>query len=211
LPVLDNVAAGPPAIRAFSPRAARPGEIVTVTGSGFARTTEVSFLGSTRGLQVAGFRVVSDRELKVEVPEGETTTSPQILAVVTTEGLAVTVPRNQTIRPSAVALSRRNPALFRAALLWIGPGDIVGSVISRSVFVSRGGLVTQAAASHVYFVQHDGKLGDAGQNPSAVFFEPGAIVPDRLKVAPVGLAVPVIVPSSVDDPFVIIGSRYNRG
>jgi hypothetical protein len=211
LPIFDDVRAAPPSIRAFSPRAARPGEIVTVIGSGFARTTEVSFLGAARGLQVAGFRVVSDRELKVEVPEGETASAPQLLAIVTTEGLAVTVPRNQTIRPSAVARYRQNPALSRAALLWIGPHDVVSTAVSRTVFVSPGGLVTQAAASHMYFVQHDGKLGDAGQNPTAVFFEPGAIVPDRLKVAPVGQPVPVIVPSSVEDPFVIVIPRHVRG
>ena len=140
----------------------------------------------------------------MEVPDADATTAPQLIAVLTSRGLAVTVPRNQTIRPIALARFRRNPALLRAALLWIGSGDIVGSVASQSIFISPGGLVTQAEANRVYFIQHDGRLGDSGRNPSAVFFEPGAILPDRLKQAPVGQPVPVIVPGPVDQPFVIL-------
>ena len=88
---------------------------------------------------------------------------------------------------------------------------MVGSAASQSIFISPGGLVTQAEANHVYFIQHDGRLGDSGQNPSAVFFEPGAILPDRLKQAPVGQPVPVIVPSPVDGPFFILRVPDVRG
>jgi IPT/TIG domain len=201
----------PPVIRGLSSRAAPAGAIVAVTGSGFARTIEVSFLGPTGTSRAAGFRVVSDHELRVEVPDADAKTAPQLIAVLTSGGLAITVPRNQTIRPIATSRLRRNPALLRAGLLWIGSGDIVGSVASQSIFISPGGLVTQAEANRVYFVQHDGRLGDNGQNPNAVFFEPGAIVPDRLKQAPVGKPVPVIVPSPVDQPFVIMRAPDVRG
>src|SRR4029077_14655518 len=106
---------------------------------------------------------------------------------------------------------RRNPALLRAVLLWIGSGEMVGSVASRSIFIAPGGLVTQSEANRVYFIQHDGRLGDSGQNPSAVYFEPGAILPDRLKQPPIGQPVPVIVPSLVDQPFVILRAPDVRG
>ena len=171
---------------------------------GSARTTEVRFLGQNGGSRAAGFRIVSDRELKVEVPEAEATTTPQLLTVETAQGLAVTVPRNQTIRPTALALFRRGAARLRPALFWIGSGEMVNSTASQLVFVSPGGLVTQAEANRQYFVQHDGRLGDSGGNPSAVFFEPGAILPDRFKRAPIGQPVPVIVPSPVDQTFVIV-------
>ena len=165
----------PPVIRGLSYRYAPPGEIVTLTGSGFSRAIGVSFLGQAGGSRAAGFRVVSDRELKVEVPEADATSTPQLLAVVTTQGLAVTVPRNQTIRPTPLAQFRRNAFRLGAALAWIGSGEMVRSVASQSIFISPGGLVTQSEANRVYFIQHDGRLGDSGQNPTAVFFEPGAI------------------------------------
>jgi hypothetical protein len=211
VPDLASARAVPPVIRGLSSRAAPTGAILTLTGSGFARAIEVRFLGRTGGSRAAGFRVVSDRELRVEVPEADATTTPQLIAVLTSHGLAVTVPRNQTIRPGAVAGFRRNPALVRPALLWIGSGDMVGAVASQSIFISPGGLVTQTEANRVYFIQHDGRLGDGGQNPSAVFFEPGAILPDRLKQAPVGQPVPVIVPCSVDAPFFILRPPDVRG
>ena len=77
--------------------------------------------------------------------------------------------------------------------------------------VAIGEMVTQAEANRVYFIQHDGRLGDAGQIPSASYFEPGAILPDRLKEAPVGQPVPVIVPSPVDAPLFILRLPDVRG
>ncbi len=150
--------------------------------------------------------MVSDGELRVQIPERETTTGPQLLAVVTSEGVAVTVPRNQTISPAAAARYRRRPAQLRTALMWINSGVMVNSVPGESVFISPGGLVTQADPNHNYFVQHDGRLGDGGGNPSNVFFEPNAIVPDRLKRAPIGEMVRVIVPSPVSDAFLVLGA-----
>ena len=210
-PDLASAPAVPPVIRGLSSRAAPAGAVVTLTGSGFARAIEVSFLGPTGAPHAAGFRVVSDHELRVEVPDGGARTASQLLAVLTNQGLAVTVPRNRTIRPTALALFRRSAPQVHAALLWIGSGEMVGSVANQSIFISPGGLVTQTEANRVYFIQHDGRLGDSGQNPSSIFFEPGAILPDRLKRAPVGQPVPVIVPSPVDEPFIIRARRMFAG
>ncbi len=211
LPDLSEARAVPPLIRGFSPRAGGSGEIITLTGKGFARTNAVLFLGQAGGSRAAGFRVVSDRELRVEIPERETTTGPQLLAVVTGEGVTVTVPRNQTISPAAAAPHRRRRAqlrtdLIRTGLMWINSGEMVNSVPSQSVFISPGGLVTQADNNHNYFVQHDGRLGDFGGNPSSVFFEPDAIVPDRLKRAPIGEMARAIVPSPVSEAFLVLGA-----
>ena len=49
------------------------------------------------------------------------------------------------------------------------------------------------------------RLGDSDGNPSAVFFEPDAIVPDRLKRAPVGEMVRAIVPCPVNDASLVLG------
>jgi hypothetical protein len=210
IPDLSKAPETPPLIRGFSPRAAGAGEMITLTGKGFARTKSVRFLGQTGGSTDSGFRLVSDHELRVEVPEADALRGPQLLAVVTTEGVAVTVPRNATIRPTALALSRRNRGLVRASMLWIGSGEMVVSVPSQSIFIAPGGMVTQADQNHHYFIQHAGRLGDGGGNPSTVFFEPDAILPDRLKRAPIGELAQVIVPSPVDDSFVILGGTYVR-
>ena len=210
LPDLSDTPDVPPLIRGFSPPAARAGEIITLAGKGFARTNEVRFLGPTGGSRDAGYRVVSDRELWVEVPDGEATTSPQLVAVVTNEGVAVTVPLNQTVGPPALGPLRRRPAQPRAALVWISSGDIVSSVAGQSIFISPGGLVTQADQNRHYFVQHEGRLGDSGGTPSTVFFEPDAILPDRLKRGPIGEPARVIVPSPVEQSFVILGAPLVR-
>ncbi len=207
VPDIADSPAIPPQIRGFSPRAAFSGEIISLAGKGLARTSAVRFLGPNGGSRDAGFRVVSDREILVEVPESETTTGPQLLAVVTTEGLAVTVPRSQAIRPTAVARFGRFARPVRPSLVWINSGEMVNSLPSSSVFISPGGLVTQADQNHNYFIQHNGRLGDSGGNPSAVFFEPDAILPDRLKRAPIGEMVRAIVPCPVNDAFLIVGTR----
>ncbi len=142
----------------------------------------------------------------MEIPEGETTTGPQLLAVVTSEGVAVTVPRNQTISPTAAARYRLRAAQLRTAVMWINSGEMVSSLPGESVFISPGGLVTQSDQNHNYFIQHDGRLGDAGGNPTSVFFEPNAIVPDRLKRAPIGEMVRVIVPSPVSEAFLVLSA-----
>src|SRR5262249_25336047 len=174
-------------------------------------TSEVRFLGLIGWSRSVGFLVVSDRELRVEVPDADDKTSPQLLAVLTSQGLAVTVPRNQTVRPAVAAQFRRNAARLPAAILWIGAGDVIGPVASQSIIVSPGGMATHAEADRVYFLQHHRRLGDSGQNPKAVYFEPGAIVPDRLKQAPIGQSVPVIVPSPIDTPFYILRAPDVRG
>ncbi len=206
VPDLSEAPAVPPLIRGFSPSAGGSGEIITLTGKGFARTNAVRFLGQAGGSRAAGFRVVSDRVLRVEIPERETTTGPQLLAVVTSEGVTVTVPRNQTISPAAAARYRRRRAQPRTALMWINSGEMVNSVPGPSVFISPGGLVTQADHNHNYFVQHDGRLGDSRGIPSSVFFEPSAIVPDRLKRAPIGEMARVIVPSPVSEAFLVLSA-----
>jgi hypothetical protein len=211
VPDLARARAVPPVIRGLSSRSAPAGAILTVTGEGFARAIDVRFLGPTGGSRSAGFRVVSDRELRVEVPDADDKTSPQLLAVLTSQGLAVTVPRNKTVRPAVAAQFRRNAARLPAAVLWISAGDVIGAVASQSIIISPGGMATQAEANRVYFVQHDGRLGDSGQNPKAVYYEPGAILPDRLKQAPIGQSVPVIVPCPVDTPFYILRAPDVRG
>ena len=182
LPDLETAPQAPPSIRGFSPRAARPDGIVTLVGNGFARTTAVLFVGQSGGVRTGGFRVLSDRELRVEVPDPDGAAGPQIPAVVTTLGMAVAVPVHQTLRAGLPVFTRNMAAAARTALLWVGSGDIIGAVPNQSIFIAPGGLSTRAEANRVYFVQHGGKLGDSAAAPASVFFEPDANIPDRLKL-----------------------------
>src|SRR5262249_36383693 len=98
-PDLEATPAVPPWIRSVVPPAGSAGEVITLQGKGFARTTEVLLIDAQGQARSAGFRIVADQQLKFEVPDLEAITGPQLLAAVSTEGLTVTIPRARTIRP----------------------------------------------------------------------------------------------------------------
>ena len=212
----------PPWIQSVVPAAAGAGDVVTLDGTGFSRTTEVFFLDPTHGPRQAGFRVVSDRQIKLEVPDLDAITGPQLLAVVTTEGLTVTIPRYRTIHPGTMPTTTTQLmfAKLRDAICWIGPGDDASTVACRFYFVASGGLVDQVGHGATYFIQRGGTLGQEGPGVGpvglrggtarAVFFEPGAIVSQGLKLAPIGHEVRAIVPSFFDEPFLILPGHLFR-
>ena len=115
------------------------GEIVTLTGKGFARTIEVRFLGQTGGSRAAGF------------PRGF---GPRAQGGGSRGGChdrsAAPDRRDQPrdwrslsrgIRRFAPPPLPGSGAIRRSsaqALLWIGSGDMVSSVASQSIFISPG-------------------------------------------------------------------------
>ena len=101
-PDAAGIPAVPPGIEAVVPPAAGAGDVINLKGQGFARTTEVLFLNQNGQSRSAGFRVVSDRQLKVEVPDKDVITGTQLVMVVTTEGLTVTLPRGGILRPGQI-------------------------------------------------------------------------------------------------------------
>jgi hypothetical protein len=63
-------AESPPRVSAVGPGRVPQDGIVTLKGSGFSETSEVRFVGDGVGRETsAGFRIVSDEELQVQVPE----------------------------------------------------------------------------------------------------------------------------------------------
>ncbi len=205
--------AGPPWIGSVVPAAAGAGEVITLSGRGLARTTEVLFMDPLGLERAAGFRTISDQVLKVEIPDLDLMTGQQILVVSTTEGLTVTVPRQWTIRPAMAPRSRQGWPVVRAATFgfnWVAPGDEVQARFgSRLTFVEPGGMVS--GTSGTFFIKQGGRMDFMGGPPPHVYFEPGAIIPDWLKRAPAGHEVRAIVPSFFDQPFVILaGPRLRR-
>jgi hypothetical protein len=227
-PDAAGIPAVPPSIEAVVPPAAGAGDVISLKGRGFARTTEVLFLNQNGQSRSAGFRVVSDQHLKVEVPDKDAITGPQLVLVVTTEGLTMTLPRGGILRPEQTPPGLPTPRFLPHAILWLGEGDdAADSGINHLVFIAQGGRVGTPNLGSTFFVQRGGALADDRRPPAVpfgtrgvpgagmtqnlaraglvrVFYEPGAILPEELKQAPAGRETPAIVPSFFDQPFVIL-------
>jgi hypothetical protein len=222
-PDLEATPAVPPGIRSVVPPAGSAGEVITVQGKGFARTTEVFLMDAQGKARPAGFRIVSDQQLKFEVPDLEAITGPQLLAVVTTEGLTVTIPRDRTIRPGRLIPVSSWASTPREGILWIGPGDVAPVSGPRVVVIARGGRVDQVGPGTTYFVHRGGRLGEEGSRlgpggpprgggrAQAVYYEPGAIVPEPSKKGTKAHEVQALVPSVFNQSFVILpGPLFRR-
>jgi hypothetical protein len=213
-PKLEDAPAVSPQIRSVSPRAAGAGDVITLDGKGFARTTEVLFLDLTPAApHKAGFRVVSDQQLRVEVPDQDARTGPQLVAVVTTEGLTITIPRDRTIRLAVVGAYLGAKTIPPGTFVWVAPGDVIPSVGHQLTFIARGGLVNQGGLGGGYFVQRNGGLaeGNGIAHAAFVYYEAGALIPERLKKSPNAHEVRAIVPSPVAEPFAILpGPLFRR-
>ena len=118
----------------------QPATIITLTGSGFARTIEVRFLGQTGGSHARGV----PRGLGPRAQGGGSRRGchdrPAAHGRRDHRGTGGHRPAESDDSPHRrLPVFRRNPALLRAALLWIGSGDMVGSVASQSIFIAPGG------------------------------------------------------------------------
>jgi hypothetical protein len=224
-PNLDTTPALPPWIRSVVPAAGGAGEVIALQGKGFARTTEVLFMDAHGKTRPAGFRIVSDQQLKVEIPDLDAIAGPQLLAVISTEGLTITIPRDRTIRPGpSLPLSgQRSTPELREAILWVGPHQAAPVSGPRVVVVARGGWADPVGPGATYFIQRGGRLGDSGTQlgpggprggrvqAQAVYYEPGANVPEPVKQAKHAHEVPAIVLSLFHEPFVVLpGPLFRR-
>src|SRR5262249_3846464 len=149
----------------------------------------------------AGFRVVSDRELKVEVPDEQPRPGPQLLLVSSTEGLTVTVPRDRTVRP-ALLLARITPA--DQPVYYVAPGDVTDTGGGGAVFVERGGMLIRAQGNSVVFIKDGGRADARLIGSGTVYYEPDAVLPDALKYGRNAQEVPRIVPSFLPSPFILL-------
>ena len=232
-PDAARIPAVPPHIEGVAPAAAGAGDVINLKGQGFARTTEVFFLNQSAQSRSAGFRVVSDRELKVEVPDKDVITGPQLVVVVTTEGLTLTLPRRGILRPGPALQAQPAPRLPQDAILWLGKGDVLANAgRNHLVFIARGGQVGTSRVGATFFVQRDGALAADRRGPAVpfgmpevagvrtmslarlraahIYYEPGAILPEELKHAPIGHEMRAIVPSFFNRQFVILPGALFR-
>ena len=201
-----GAARGAPAVREIDPPAGTFGQVVAVRGDGFLGTTAVFFAdGQGLGLLPAGFRVESDRLLRVEVPDPAADAGRdavavrsgprprfQLLVVINRKGATVTVPAGAGGR----AL-REVPGLFA----YVGPGQF-----SRGAggvqYIDSGGVATHPAA--LLLLKDDARL--AAANAGAIVAEPRAILPEILAKrggAAASFRVGSIAPSPLRSPFLL--------
>jgi hypothetical protein len=199
-PAPGDAPKAPPVVRSITPPAATRGATVTVQGKGFARTTAVYLSDRVRTFHKAGFRVLSDTKLRVEVPDLDAETGPHLLVVVTSEGVTVTLPRNDGLRMDlALNPFAPRPRPSELPFAWAGRGETVRSDGPAVFFIAPGGQVAGTGAGGVYFVKNGGELADPGGEPAALFYEPKASVPARLKDAgKTAHEVPAITASVLD-------------
>ena len=199
--------AAPPQIRSIEPHSASAGDIIILHGHGFGRTTSVLAVEGVNRPRPAGFRVVSDDVLKVEVPDESSSLGPQLLVVLGSEGVTITVPRDRMVR----AALNNGVTPDHHPFYWLDSGDIAGLDGGVPVFVKKGGLLTRSGSSLV-FVEHGGRIADgAGGPPIGLYYEPGAVVPQSLKTGRNAREVPQIVLSFLPHALVIIpGPVFRR-
>lgn len=208
---LPGAASRPPRIVGIRPLFGIYGETITVSGAGFTGTTAVYFSNGLHGsLTPAGFQVVSDQTMKVQVPDaggaprpklprypmdsrGRVVTAPrvrirpQFLIVVNPKGATVTVPADRSGRPVPEVYD-----LFQ----YVRPGA-QSTRVNGVYYVASGGVASHSAA--LAFLKKGSQL--ATSNVADVFCEPDAIVPDRLDRGRNVHRVELIQPSPLPQPF----------
>jgi hypothetical protein len=168
-------AESPPEVKSLSPSRVPRGGVVTLRGKGFSETSEVLFVAAERAgnAHSADFRVVSDSELEVEVPEQHGTGARMV--VINPKGATLVVSQNDlsTVRRISTRTESRAPTgrvshashVQRSAepVTIVGAGALVKDAGPRGIFfVEKGGRVTQTGGSCVYFVKNGGTVDGSG-------------------------------------------------
>jgi hypothetical protein len=179
----ETPAETPPVVKSMSPRRIPVGEILTLNGTGFSGTSEVSFVAGdgANNVLAAEFRIVSDSRLEVEIPDSLTGDSR--LLVVNPKGATVVVAQNDLMQASARRVRvvdrahqggrtqpGRNPSgqssrtkASANPLTEVTSGSVVADAGMRGMyFVQKGGRVTHTGGSCVYFIQDGGQVEGTG-------------------------------------------------
>ena len=103
------------------------------------------------------------------MPDKDVITGTQVVMVVTTEGLTLTLPRGGILRPEQI------PVLagirFRlSGILWLGEGDVMADLMgSHVVFIAPGGKFATFPSGGTFLVQRDGELATDRGGPAGLF------------------------------------------
>jgi hypothetical protein len=183
----DAAATAPPHVHGLQPARVQPGDILKLTGTGFSETNEVLFNSDHVGgrLVAAGFRIVSNRQLEVEVPDNAHGSG--YLIVINPKG-ATLVAEPHDVTPYVSKSDRKQlqrlPASHRPIVPVVPDRPLIG-VNSHAVvndggggaifLVDQGGLITHTGGGCLFFVKKGGRIAVDGGGQT-VFYETGAEV-----------------------------------
>ena len=138
----------------MTPESGPAGTPVQLKGRGLATTGRVVF-AIDRMLRRARFKVVSDEEIEVLVPECYRPGAAATVAVFTESGAAVAMPATvQTVRSS---VQGTNGAEAGETFYHVQSGGVVMSAESVAV-IEKGGVVVHSTDAAMHFVKNGGTL-----------------------------------------------------
>ncbi len=178
-----GAATAPPVVQAMRPDRAQPGDFLTLTGTGFSETNQVLFLADGFGPSPgeAGFRIVSDRQLEVELPDNARGSG--YLIVVNPQGATLVANRldvtpylsrsdQRSLRHAGFPGSSRAP---QRPVILVDSNSIVNDGGGGAIyFVQKGGLVTHTGGGCTFLVKSGGRVSFGGSGGQRVFYETGA-------------------------------------
>jgi hypothetical protein len=172
----------PPTITSVSPTQVKPGDIVTLTGSGFTGTKEVWVSGDHRSPHLAGSRVISDEKLKFEVPS--MIHCKFSVTVVNQRGATIAASQEIVQHPGDPAAKSQSGRARLYPLIWVRDGEVVEEREACTYFVDQGGTVLKAGGGTLFLVKSGGTF--LGTTNGQVIYEVGARVtqdkvPERSK------------------------------
>lgn len=161
-------AAGPPEIYTVSPNEGAAGDTILLKGRRFSGTIQVIFaVGSTS--KKAAFKVMSDKELSVTVPDYYLPDRTATLVVITGAGATVGMPAS-TVRIDGS--SRRTPT--NAAFFHVQREGVAQTANGISL-IEDGGAVKSSNRAPLHFVKRGGMLETFGNASGLIVQERGAI------------------------------------
>lgn len=171
-PALPGTPTTAPLIVSIDPGEALPGEVVSLRGEGFTGTSQVTFYPGSSGLN-AGFRVLSDTELEVQVPD-DNSFGRHVIGVTNIKGTTLTVASDSIVtfgdvsgvqlpakprpRRPGEPVRRRLPDRDAHPLVVIGKGLVEKRPEDGICLVMEGGTLVRGG--RICFVQAGGRVAD---------------------------------------------------
>src|SRR5262249_54982271 len=150
----------PPEVKSLSPGRVPRGGVVTLRGKGFSETSEVLFVASESAgnSPPAEFRVVSDAELEVEIPEQHL--GDAHLVVINPRGATLIVTQNEL----STWRGPSNPKGERTKFGKVSRASPARRSANPVTLVAGGGIVKDAGTHGIYFVEKGGRVSQSGGN-----------------------------------------------
>lgn len=164
----DPERASRPAITSVVGPAAPYGHKVTIRGRRLGAARQVVFIGARRGRAEARFVVWDDHHLLAAVPDLGPGRQKAAVAVVTAEGVAVTVPHDAPVVDGSASVSPRGGVCVVPA------GGVFDGSDMPLVFVSTG-AAARAAPGATLFVRGGGSAWGRGGGNCLLFCERGVM------------------------------------